>query len=379
MKSFILLFLNVFFLLISCKEKRSQINETTLNEENNDQNQTIVEAKEVNTIIDLYYNEIMYVSSPEGLRVRDKPNLDGEKLFLLEKNHEVIVLKKDVSNVVIDGIVGNWVHIKSNSNEAEGWVFGGYLSLSKEKNLNANDFKKNISLTNCMLTDSYLVPNINNRIIGLPDEPPNSIEENSINLSFDGIQVRLKNITSLENDIILTMKNDRYEFSKKLELFPMRDENRILGYYENIDLEIKPWTITNEDNEWQLIVHDGQNELINETRKLSYMASLIFDVIDDSPFIINGLKYVELNKEYTYRFLNDMADILILYYSPDYGVYRPILYLIPNKNESKLYTDIGISWNDGIIKGIYHIGKYKLDSLPTEEKTVALFDFIGVQ
>jgi hypothetical protein len=348
-----------------------------LNEEDNNRKQAIVESQRINTIIDLDRDEIMYVNSPEGLRVRDNPNLDGEKLFVLEKNHEVTTLKKDENNIIIDGIIGNWVYIKSNINGSQGWVFDGYLS--KEKNLGINDFKKNIILNNCILTDSYSVPNINNHTIGLPDDPPNLIEENNINWIFNGIQICLKNNTTIENDIILIMKNNKYEFSKKLELFPIHDENRILGYYENIDLEIKPWTITNEGNEWQLIINEGQNELINEIRKLSYVGSLIFDEIDDSPFIISGLKYVKLNKKYTYRFLNELADILILYYSPDYKVYKPVLYLIPNKDDLKIYTDIEISWNDETIKGIYHIGKYKLNNLPTEAAAVALFDFIGVQ
>jgi hypothetical protein len=372
-----LVLFNISFLLISCKEKSLQINETNLNEDNNNRKQTIIESKEINNIIDLEHTEIMYINSPEGLRVRDKPSLDGEKLFLLEKNHEVIILKKDINNIIIDGIIGNWMYIRSNSNEAQGWVFGGYLS--KEKNLSINNFKKYIMLNNCTLTDDFSVPNINNHLMGLPDDPPNSIEENSINWRFGGIQICLKNNISLEDDIILTMKNSEYEFSKKLELFPIHNENGVSGYYENIDLEIKPWIITNEDNEWQLIINVGQNELINETRKLSYAGSLIFDTVDDSPFMVNDLRYVELNKKYTYRFLNKLADILILYYSPDYGVYKPILYLIPNKNNLKSYTDIEISWNDETIKGIYYIGKYKLNNLPIEEKTAAVFNFIGVR
>ena len=375
MKRCIFVLFNIF-LLISCKEKRAQINETNLNEEDNDRKQTVAESKGINTI-DLYRNEIMYVNSLEGLRVRDKPDLDGEKLFVLERNHEVIILEKDVNNIIIDGIIGNWMYIKSNSNEAQGWVFGGYLS--KEKNISVSDFEKYIILNNCTLTDAYSVPNINNRHLHLPDEPPNHIEENSIFWMYNGIQICLKNSVSLENDIVLIMKNDTYEFSKKLELFSIHNENGISGYYENIDLEIKPWTITSEGNEWQLIINEGQNELINETTKLPYAGSLVFDTIDDSPFIINNLKYVKLYKKYTYRFLNELADILILYYSPNYEVYKPILYLIPNKNNVKIYTDIEVSWNDETIKGIYHIGKYKLNNLPTEEAKVALFDFIGVQ
>jgi hypothetical protein len=201
------------------------------------------------TSLDLDRNEIMYVNSPEGLRVRDKPDLDDERLFLLEKNHEVIPLRKDINNIIIDGIIGNWMYIKSNSNEAQGWVFGGYLS--KEENISVNNFEKYIMLNNCTLTDAYSAPNINNHLMGLPDELPNLIEENSINWRFGGIQICLRNSISLEDDIILTMKNDNYEFSKKLELFPIYNKNEISGYYKNIDLEIKPWTIV-EDNEWQL-------------------------------------------------------------------------------------------------------------------------------
>jgi hypothetical protein len=365
------------FLLISCQEKSPQLPETHLNEESNDQNQTIIESGETNTVIDLDRHETRYVNSPEGLRVRDKPDVEGERLFVLENNHEVLTLKTDTNDTVIDGITGNWVYIRSTSNEAQGWVFGGYLS--KEKNLSVHDFKNHIMITNGTLTDAYSVPPLTHYLIGLPDDPPNPIEEHSIEWRYGGIQICLNNSISPEDAIIVTMKNDRHAFSKTLKLFSLHNEKGISGYYGNIDLEIKPWTVTDEDNAWRLIVHAGQDELINETRALSYAGSLLFDTVDDSPFVITNLNYVEVHKKYTYRFLNERADILILYYSPDNSVYKPVLYVTPHKNNVETSTDIGISWDNEMLKGKYYIGNYTLDTLPTEEERAALFDFIEVR
>ncbi|GHV34614.1 hypothetical protein AGMMS4952_27010 [Spirochaetia bacterium] len=68
----------------------------------------------------------MYVNSPEGLRVRAEPNIDSEKIYLLNNNQEVIILSKDINNIQIDGINGNWYLVQTD--EITGWVFSGYLS-----------------------------------------------------------------------------------------------------------------------------------------------------------------------------------------------------------------------------------------------------------
>ena len=78
-----------------------------------------------------YYNEDltqrMYVNSPEGLRVRDNPGLNGNRIGLLE-NQTVIAVhpwpRKD-EDVIIDGIKGRWVYIGQGG--INGWVFDGYL------------------------------------------------------------------------------------------------------------------------------------------------------------------------------------------------------------------------------------------------------------
>jgi hypothetical protein len=71
----------------------------------------------------------MYVDSPEGLRVRDTPNLDGNRIALLDDLQEVIILQEDEIDITIDGIIGKWTFIKSEN--IEGWVFGGYLTEEK--------------------------------------------------------------------------------------------------------------------------------------------------------------------------------------------------------------------------------------------------------
>jgi hypothetical protein len=68
---------------------------------------------------------IMYVDSPDGLRVHSSPNIDSEKIFLLQNKSRVDILQTNDEKVNIDGVLGNWVLIKTNA--VRGWVFGGYL------------------------------------------------------------------------------------------------------------------------------------------------------------------------------------------------------------------------------------------------------------
>jgi hypothetical protein len=70
-------------------------------------------------------SKIMYVDYPEGLPVRNTPNITGERICLLKNKSEVEILKINKKKVNIDGIPGNWIFVKTG--ETEGWVFGGYL------------------------------------------------------------------------------------------------------------------------------------------------------------------------------------------------------------------------------------------------------------
>jgi hypothetical protein len=83
-------------------------------------------------------NEIMYVNSPAGLRVRKGPNSNGEVIYILEHRKEVRILQHE-QTVVIDNIKGHWALIQNES--ITGWVFSGYLVPDKDFNIVTVDGK----------------------------------------------------------------------------------------------------------------------------------------------------------------------------------------------------------------------------------------------
>ena len=77
--------------------------------------------------------EYLYVNSPEGLRIRNKPSLSGSKIGVLFDRMKVKVISVGEATT-IDGIKSNWIKIllpletvKSKEN-VYGWIFGGYLT-----------------------------------------------------------------------------------------------------------------------------------------------------------------------------------------------------------------------------------------------------------
>jgi len=66
----------------------------------------------------------MYVNASAGLRVRKSPNLNGDRIGVLDFGTEVIIIKEDHNVIYIDEVEGKWVFIES---PIEGWVFSGFL------------------------------------------------------------------------------------------------------------------------------------------------------------------------------------------------------------------------------------------------------------
>ena len=68
----------------------------------------------------------MYVNSVNGLRVRNFPGEEGERIGVLDHFTEVSVVREEGNTVTIGGASGKWTYVETNA--IQGWVFGGFLS-----------------------------------------------------------------------------------------------------------------------------------------------------------------------------------------------------------------------------------------------------------
>ncbi|EOQ96180.1 SH3 domain protein [Leptospira wolbachii serovar Codice str. CDC] len=69
------------------------------------------------------------------LNARKTPTLDGEKVGKLKLGDEVKVLERSENDTEIDGLSAYWYRVQSK--EITGWVFGGYLSITKVESRDA--------------------------------------------------------------------------------------------------------------------------------------------------------------------------------------------------------------------------------------------------
>lgn len=67
-----------------------------------------------------------WISASSGLRMRDQPNLSGEKLDVIPYGERVNWLAEKDETVYLAGTFGKWTKVKWE--ETTGWVYGGFLS-----------------------------------------------------------------------------------------------------------------------------------------------------------------------------------------------------------------------------------------------------------
>jgi hypothetical protein len=118
--------------------------------------------------------KVRYVNSVEGLRVRNTPNINGERTGLLPHLAQVNVIAEDTDDVTIDNIKGKWVSIQFitpfnlayGTNPLEGWVFNGYLTAWTEDDyqnqLNGIDFELLIQADNTQNIAGNWIPGFSN-------------------------------------------------------------------------------------------------------------------------------------------------------------------------------------------------------------------------
>jgi hypothetical protein len=322
---------------------------------------------------------VMYVDSPEGLRVRNEPNIDGEKIFLLPHRGVVKVVEIDNNTVSIDGINGNWYLIKYN--EINGWVFSGYLTDDIDKTYADLQLQShNIIINNCLITKKYTVPKIRNRIMGIEDDfQPHLIETNNILQIYDGLQIQLTNEIDLKNKISITLRNSQYEFSKNLNLNIIRgydNDSNIQGYYENVYLENKFWI--DDENNWIAEIKLNDSIILQKEIEAFVINQLFSREIHDDIFVEDAIYSAKVNEDYIFRCKKSETELIIIYYSQDWEEYIPLLYLIPQKSENGI-IDVNIKWNTNAKKGIYYISTYKINNLPIEELYFPIFNYIEIK
>ncbi|MCL2720817.1 MAG: hypothetical protein FWD47_05710 [Treponema sp.] len=273
----------------------------------------------------------------------------------------------------IDDLFNYWVEIE-NGDEIT-WIFNRDLlndiitssNNSEDELYIISLFSQLVDVKNCKITLDYTAPCIITIQSGDYGEAPyHVIDRNSINNHAGVIQIVLEKNISLNNQYTLIAKNSRHEFTKNIILKPIQGfygGDEISGYYDNILFENKFWLT--DGNNWQFIVKSNNDILLNKELSQNILYSIIYDKLDETPFIINNLYYADLNKEYTYRSINEGTDIVVIYYK--YNIlYIPVLYLIPDKKDLD-YFDIGISWKDERLKGEYVFRNYRLNELFSED------------
>jgi hypothetical protein len=120
----IILIIFIFSIFYSCS-KSNKINNNDIENiiENNQNEASNTQKSEI--------QKIMYVNSKEGLRIRDKPDISGKILDVLNHKSSVYIDEKSETKTIIDNIEECWYLVSIDN--LHGWVFGGYLRNSIEE------------------------------------------------------------------------------------------------------------------------------------------------------------------------------------------------------------------------------------------------------
>ncbi|XDD55544.1 SH3 domain-containing protein [Leptospira sp. WS4.C2] len=154
--------------------------------------------------------------SATSLNARKTPSLDGEKVGKLRLGDEVKVLEKSEKETEIDGISEFWYRVQSSL--ITGWVFGGYLSITKVASKDA---------IIAAVRGNYVLCKLPNRL-----ECTNTIEfdgENFVYREFtlySGISEKLEGIFDVYSDHLVFDTKSRLIRPSIFIQYPQTDEER---------------------------------------------------------------------------------------------------------------------------------------------------------
>lgn len=124
MKNAVILFLTVLILLVagcSKKEEPKPAQDAQIQQDQKTVQQTKIEQP--------VERDFRFVNSKEGLRIRNKPGTDGEKIGSLKNKEKVEVIAETTVIEKFGLTKARWLEIKTENN-LSGFVFGGYLEKS---------------------------------------------------------------------------------------------------------------------------------------------------------------------------------------------------------------------------------------------------------
>lgn len=136
----------------------------------------------------------MYITSPEGLRVRDEPSLSGNRISGFAYGDYVLVSEIG-EEVTIDGITDPWVKVYTHQYEwAEyeeieyGWVFGGYLNKIPPKDINTSKVISLIKKSDKSYDAEYFPYDENTNYYHTDWRDPNNVSYNAVlkNYNLEG-------------------------------------------------------------------------------------------------------------------------------------------------------------------------------------------------
>ncbi|MCQ2241564.1 SH3 domain-containing protein [Treponema sp.] len=171
-----------------------------------DDAEEITEEKDVEKELPEVDMEYVMVNSPEGLNVRETPDLSSMKVAGLT-DRTIVRLLQTGTEITIDDITSSWLEIELPSDIAEkkkvksGWVFGGYMERNLGENISSDYYHYGILDQPRMASiGSYIMPHENRTLVMYSAPSEKSKKISSFGGKDSGIVIRVAGVSRYLDD-----------------------------------------------------------------------------------------------------------------------------------------------------------------------------------